>query len=136
MLKIHHIGYAVNNMEEAISAFLPLGYELEKAPQYDTDRDMYIAFLHHKYNETVELIQPDHEKDTTISKLLKRTGPSPYHICYRTDNLEESIALLKDIGSGYYPVSKIERAVTIAPNARVIFLYNGAIGLIELVEVA
>ena len=41
-MKIHHIGYLVKKIEKAISAFLDLGYIVEKETIYDNYRDIDI----------------------------------------------------------------------------------------------
>lgn len=78
----------------------------------------------------VELISP---KDDTspVCKNLQKNGVSPYHICYETESLEESIAELKK--QKFLMVSKPSPAVAFG-GKRVCFLFSKSVGLVELVE--
>lgn len=63
--------------------------------------------------------------------MIKRHPNHGYHICYETENIQKDIDILKK--EGFIPVSDIISAPSIN-NSDVVFLYQGAIGLVELVK--
>ncbi len=95
-MRIHHVGYLIQSMDEAINAFQLLGYEKHSDIVYDRDREIDICFMKNK-EMLVELISP-REKCRLFSALAKKIGNAPYHICYVTDNLMEEIETLEDSG--------------------------------------
>ena len=130
MLTIDHIGYAVNNINKSKEAFIKLGYQFDELVE-DHDRNIYICFGEMN-GYRVELISPlSNSEDSPVDSYLKKTGPTPYHICYKSDNIEESIQQLQ---SEKFRVI-IPLAEAIAFNGkRVVFMYNRFIGMIEIVE--
>lgn len=63
--------------------------------------------------------------------MLSKNGPTPYHVCYKSNNIEGDIEKLQ---KEHYKV-----AIPLAPaiafgGKRVVFLYSLSIGLIEIVE--
>jgi methylmalonyl-CoA/ethylmalonyl-CoA epimerase len=113
---------------------------------YDPNQDVYITFLeksfilniqpspspppHYMYFPRIELLEPGSDK-SPVSKIIKKSGVSPYHICYEVEDITEAIKELKK--KKYMPLSYPVNAVAI--NKRnICFLYNKAVGLIELVE--
>lgn len=129
-MKVHHIGYAVKNIEEAVKTFQQLGYTLGGGITKDDFRCVKICFMKNG-NECVELVAPNGEK-TPVDGVLKLNGATPYHICYEVNNLDNSIAELKK--QKFMVVQKPEIAPAI-DCCKVAFLYQKDIGMIELVEV-
>ena len=78
----------------------------------------------------VELIAPMCS-GSPVDMYLSKIGPTPYHICYRSADIEADI---KELLANRYKVS-IPLAPAIAfGNKRVVFLYSLSVGLIEIVE--
>ena len=75
-IRIDHIGYAVNDITNSITAFK------------------------HK----IELVSPDTSKGSSIERLLAVNGPMPYHICFSTDNIELKSKKLSE--QGFRVISK------------------------------
>ena len=130
-LPFHHIGIACYNIEETSQFFIQTGYSLSPAI-YDSIQNVNIAFLSKKGNPLIELISP-HDETSPVNKNLQKNGVSPYHICYETENLEETIAELKKLK--FLLVSRPAAAVAMEKR-RVCFLFSKNAGLIELVEKA
>ena len=128
-MKIHHIGYAVNNIEDSLNEFKKLGYKCVENKIVDKKRKVIIQFIENG-DYSIELVAPL-GKESPVTNLLKKQGNSPYHICYETDNLEKEIKDLDD--DGFVIISDLLKAPAIN-NKKVIFLYKKEIGLIELVE--
>ena len=129
-LRIHHIGYAVKDIDKAIDKFASLGYAIPEK-QEDVSRNVTIVFAE-KDGYCVELISPlCSEKPSPVDSILKKNGSTPYHICYEVDNIQEACAVLKK--ERYLMISDISPAPAIN-DRNVVFLHNAAVGIIELVE--
>jgi methylmalonyl-CoA/ethylmalonyl-CoA epimerase len=126
MMEIHHIGYAVSDMQSSIEQMHLLGYTVGDVI-VDDNRSVYIAFAYHG-TYCVELISPNADY-SPVSKILQKNGPTPYHICYLVDDMEQSLLLLKS----QKWVVIVPPTAAIAFNGRnVAFLYHRSLGLIEL----
>lgn len=127
-MKIHHIGYLVKHFDEAQAGFADLGFRPEGDAVLDESRNVRIQFMS-KDGVVIELVSPV-ARDSAVGSLLKKTGASPYHICYASDDLPKDLATLEQ--KGYMRVTEIAPAPAIGGN-NVVFLVNPAIGLIEIV---
>ena len=130
MIKVHHIGYAVNDIRQSLEIFQKIGYTIKSGPVKDNNRNVEIAFVQNN-NYLVELISPLNE-GSPITTYLNKIGNTPYHICYETDDIENTILELKK--QRYRVVEKPSEAIAIN-NQRVAFLYQPKYGLLELLEV-
>ena len=127
-MKIDHIGYAVKNIEKSKTAMEILGYKFGNIIE-DNDRNIYIAFGELN-GYRVELVSPI-SSGSPVDMHLSKIGPTPYHICYKSDDIEKDIAQLEE--------NKFKVTIPLAPavafgGKRVVFMYSLAIGLIEIVE--
>jgi methylmalonyl-CoA/ethylmalonyl-CoA epimerase len=77
-----------------------------------------------------EFVEPLDEL-SPVTKLLNKTGVSPYHFCYETDDIATAIEELKK--QKYVLIQKPVPA-TALDNRNVCFLYHKDGGLIELLE--
>ena len=128
-MKVHHIGYLVQNIKEAVEAYSDFGGVLLGEIIYDKDREIDIAFV--KNGEVlIEFVSP-RSGSQEIGKSLMKLGNSPYHICYECDDLDTSINSFRE--KGCIIVKNPQRAVAIG-GKRVAFLYSENLGLFELVE--
>lgn len=128
-MKIHHIGYAVRNIEVSAKKFEKLGYKRYLNIVEDSMRNVFIQFME-KDGYLIELIAPLNDK-SHICTVLKKTGSSPYHFCYEVYNIDAEIENL--LHTGYILIEKPCEAVAMA-NRRAAFLYNKDIGILELLE--
>lgn len=128
-LKVHHVGYLVKNLEKAILKFQSLGYEIQGSCSHDTYRCVDICFLI-KDSYVVELVSP-YDSNSVVSSLIKQYKNAPYHICYSTDNIENTCAELKKEG---YVIMQQSMPAPAIDNKRVVFLMSHVVGIIELVE--
>ncbi len=127
-MRIDHIGYAVNNIDKAKKSMETIGYTFEPTVE-DKDRDIFIAFGELD-GYRVELVAPMGE-GSPVDMYLSKIGPTPYHICYRSSDIEADIAELQK--------NRFKVSVPLAPaiafgNKRVVFMYSLSVGLIEIVE--
>lgn len=125
----HHIGIAVNDIEETAFFYLAAGYEKTETV-YDPAQNVHICFLKKEGMPMLELLAP-HDETSPVFNTLQKNGVTPYHCCYEVNDIEEAIAKLRKMH--YVATSKPVPAVAIE-DRRVCFLYNKRVGLIELVE--
>ncbi|BBJ28316.1 hypothetical protein ATHSA_1227 [Athalassotoga saccharophila] len=128
-MKIHHVGYAVDSIEEGIKTFEALGFKVDSDTFNDVKRKVEIVFMS-KGEMKIELVAPL-SVDSPVSKFLSKNGPSPYHICYSTDDIYKTVDKLKQFK--FIQISEIEEALAIS-NKKVVFMYSKPIGILELVE--
>lgn len=129
-VKVHHIGYAVKNIDKSFQMFEKMGFHKIGNETHDMIRKVDICFIADEGEKTIiELIAPFEKGSDVDGALEKWGGPNPYHICYEVDNIEDSIQELERC----IVVKKPEVAPAIN-NRRVAFLYNNNLGLFELVE--
>ena len=127
-MRIDHIGYAVKNIEKAKKSMEVLGFRFEDQVT-DTDRNIYIAFGELD-GYRVELVAPI-TTGSPVDVLLVKNGPTPYHICYKSNEIEADIERLQK--NRYKVTIPLTPAVAFG-GKRVVFLYSLSVGLIEIVE--
>lgn len=129
-MKINHIGYIVRNIKKSVDELEELGYKKTSRLVVDNKRNIKIQFLeNNKY--VVELIEPTYD-NSNVDNILKKIGPTPYHICYETKNIYEKIEELEK--KGYMILEKPTEAIAFK-DKKVAFLYSKYIGVIEIVEI-
>jgi methylmalonyl-CoA/ethylmalonyl-CoA epimerase len=89
-VKIHHIGYFVDDIKNAISEFEQLGFSLIREVTKDSSREAHITFLDNN-GVVIELVQPISET-SPVYGVRKKYRNSPYHICYETKDVHKEIA--------------------------------------------
>ena len=141
-MKIHHFGYLVNNIDDAVADFQKLGYVVSSSLIFDEKRKIFIQFLEFNPTNTIkneivsggtriELITPAQGCEL-FSKRLRSLGSIPYHICYECQDFKEKILELQ--AEGFLLIREPQVAPAIE-NRQVVFMYSNSIGLIELLEV-
>ena len=128
-INFHHIGILTGSIKDSLTAYEDAGYKANDII-YDPIQDVHICFVERTNEPLIELIEPASEK-SRVAATLRLKGPGPYHTCYETNNLAESVQHLKK--KHFLQISKPEKAVAL-DNRLICFLYNKEIGLIELVE--
>ena len=130
-MKLHHIGYAVRDIQESVSQFKLLGFESSSEAIDDPERNVKICFMrNHNQGVLIELIAPLNPK-SPVTNWLGKNDCSPYHLCYESRNIHEDIGYFKS--NGAKELSKPIPAPAIGGNLAA-FLYLSSVGLLELVE--
>ena len=129
-LKVHHIGYAVKNLQQSLQMFQKIGYDIVSKPIKDMNRMVEIVFVQNN-NYLVEMISPISD-ESPIKNYINKIGNTPYHFCYQTEDIEAAITDLRN--QRYIIIEKPSEAIAIN-NQRVAFLYHPKYGLLELLEV-
>ena len=127
-MRVDHIGYAVKSIDKAKKSMGALGFQFGESVE-DTDRNIYIIFGEFD-GYKVELVAP-RGKGSPIDAHLSKVGAGPYHLCYRSDDIESDIERLK---AGSFKVFVPPAPAIAFNNRRVAFLYSLSSGLIEIVE--
>lgn len=129
-MKIHHIGYAVQNIEKAVKIAETLGFTAGDIVE-DSIRNVKIAFIH---NDTtcVELVASIGTDNPVSPILSKMGGATPYHICYEVESLDNEIQ--KMVETKKWIIMKAPEIAPAIQNRKVAFLYNSTLGIIELLE--
>ncbi len=127
-MKIHHFGFAVENIEKAINDFKEIfGFEKEKEIVKDKIQGVRIAFLRDFDKKVkIELLEPLDKSSPVYGK------KGLLHICFQAKNFEETYKLLRE--RGFLPVKNPEKAEAIK-GGKVSFFYSKEYGLIEIVEI-
>lgn len=129
-MNIDHVGYLVEDMEQAVNEFLGMGYEIDFPKYEDAFFNQTVVFMKNTPLR-IELISPNSET-ATVTSLLKKRGAGPYHICYRTDSFDEDFLNLRK--RRFMPTMPPTIAET-GPLAgeKIAFLMRKDVGIIELV---
>lgn len=132
-MKIDHVGYAVKKMDKAIKEFEILGYRFEKIIN-DYDRNLYVCFGNNG-SYRVELVSPiDKERPSPVDTYLSKVGPTAYHICYKSSDLEGDISELEKQGFRVIIPTTFATAFSNEHDRRVVFLIGKNFGIFEIVE--
>ena len=128
--KIDHIAIVVPNIPEALTFWRDaLGLELSHLEEVP-EQEALIAFLPTGESE-VELVEPTTE-GSGMARFMAKRGPGMHHICFEVDDIEGTLARLKEQG-----VQLINEEPTIgAGGKRMAFIHPKSTGgvLVELYE--
>lgn len=128
--KISHVAIVVSDIEAALGFWRDaLGLELSHVEEVQ-EQETLVAFLPTGGSE-VELVQPTTDSSGMARYMLKR-GPGMHHICFEVENIEESLARLKEKG-----VQLINEEPTVgAGGKKIAFIHPKSTGgvLVELYE--
>ena len=129
-LSLHHIGIATENIEQTAELLKVFGYMSDgEGQKEDLLQGVYVAFLKHPRAPLVELIgEGSIASKSPIREILKRNGTTVYHLCFETENIDETVSELRK--QGYLPTSK--KQPSLIDGRDVIFLYHRSNCLIEL----
>lgn len=132
-MRLHHVAYAVANIEAAMRGFRSIGYVPSGPAIQDAARKVRIQFVSSEAGDLVELVEPVGGGSPVDAYLREARAPSvPYHICLEAEEpLEEAVTRLR--GDGFLPLGAPSPAPAIG-GRRVCFLYGRPIGLVELLE--
>jgi len=125
--KLHHIGVAVANLEEAIRAYRALGLAVEKVEEVESEK-VRVAFL--PVGEThLELLEPT-DPASPVARFLEKRGPGLHHLCFAVQDIHKAMASAK--AAGLAPLDQAPRPG--AGGAQVCFFHPKSTGgvLVEL----
>jgi methylmalonyl-CoA epimerase len=92
---IHHLGIAVENLDEAVSTYERLfGAELEGRDEGEGLRAANVLVGEAR----IELLEAQHD-ETPIAKFIARRGPGMHHVAYAVDDIDSELELMKAGGA-------------------------------------
>ena len=125
-MKLHHIGYIVDN----IAAYeKKLIFENKEIELFDPVQNSQMALYSNFGNSYIELIQPLTEQSFTYKHLV-RHGSSYHHLCYEVSSKEE---LLKVASSQKLILVKGPLPAPLFGNREVWFYYSRNKQIVEFV---
>ena len=130
--KINHIAVVVDNLDKALHFWRDgLGLPLSRT-ETNAQEEVEIGFLHAGESE-IELLQPTNP-ESGIGKFLAKKGGGLHHLCFEVENIEDSMAHLRQQG-----IELINDAPKTRPEGtRYCFIHPKSTGgvLVELYEVS
>ncbi|MDA8334990.1 MAG: methylmalonyl-CoA epimerase [Peptococcaceae bacterium] len=128
--KIDHIGIAVKSIDQALSVYEGVLGLKPAGLEEVVDQKVRVAFLPLGDSE-VELLEST-SPDGAIARYIEKNGEGVQHVAFRVDDLEATLARLKERGVRLID----EKPRYGAGGARIAFLHPKATGgvLIELCE--
>jgi methylmalonyl-CoA/ethylmalonyl-CoA epimerase len=127
--KFHHIGYVTNSIADTSALYVSIGYCMSNIV-VDSIQQVKVCFLSKDNSPRIELVEPIDE-NSSVNKLLKKNGVSPYHLCYEVENINDAFEVL--IEMGYTPLFRPVEAVALG-NKQICYLYKKETGFIEIVN--
>ena len=115
--RLDHIAVAVPDLQKAIERFAnDFGLQLDGTEDVETANTQTAFF--NLPPTSIELVHPLNGKGA-IATYLEKRGGGLHHLCFRSDNIEQDIELLKS--KGYQFLS--DEPIPGAHNSKVIFIH-------------
>ncbi len=96
-MKIHHIGIAVHDLEEAATRWGGL-LGLDRGQRYDLPEWKVSALFLPVGDSNLELLEP-HEEDSNVGKFLAKRGEGLHHVCFEVEDIEASLREFEEQGA-------------------------------------
>ncbi len=130
--RIDHIGVAVPDIDSAVRLYAGQ-FEMAEQHRETVEEQGVEAVLLEVGDGHVELIRPL-SPDTGVGKFIERNGPGLHHVAYATDDIDSSLAAVRDAGLRLID-EEPRRGIR---NSRVAFLHPASTGgvLTEIVQPA
>ncbi|MCS7057634.1 MAG: VOC family protein [Meiothermus sp.] len=95
-MRVHHIGIAVEDLEQAAAPYLQLGYHLEAHGRVGQQGvEVWMLRSGGSRLELVRAIRPD----SAVARFVERHGPGLHHIALATPDLEAELVRLAAAGA-------------------------------------
>ena len=130
--RVDHIGVAVEDLDASLELY-ERDYGMKLVHRETVAEQGVEAVLLDVGENHVELLQPT-GPDTPVGKFLAKKGPGMHHVAYQVDDIESTLAALKEAGLRLID----ETPRTGIRNSRVAFLHPATAGglLTEIVQPA
>jgi methylmalonyl-CoA epimerase len=130
--RIDHIGVAVEDLDAALALY-ERDYAMTLVHRETVTAQGVEAVLLDVGENHIELLAPT-GPDTPVGKFLAKKGPGMHHVAYQVDDIESTLAALKEAGLRLID----ETPRTGIRNSRVAFLHPSTAGglLTEIVQPA
>lgn len=125
----HHLGVVTNSIAATAAHYVRAGY-VQSPVVCDPVQQVYISFLTKDQAPEIELIEPIDEH-SSVQKVLKKSGVTPYHICYQVPDIDLACEQLQELG--YILLFRPVEAEAFDQKC-VSYLYHPEVGFIELLQ--
>lgn len=125
----HHLGIATRSIEKCAKFYSKLGYNMSEI-KFEPTQHVKISFLSKVDSPLLEIIEPINE-DSPISKIVQKSGTTPYHTCYEVDDIHKSVEELEELNFRLLFEPLIAEAMD---DGLFCYLFSPDTGLIELYE--
>ncbi len=131
-LRLHHVGYVVDNIETAMTGFLrSLAAEWDGQVFHDPLQKVKVAFLRTRAEDPqIELVQAASE-DSPVLRFLQQKGGGLHHVCYEVADLEEELAGFRSRGA---VIAKRPKPAVAFGGRRIAWVITSEKLLVELLE--
>ncbi len=132
MQRLHHIGIAVENLDEAVKVYQTFLNDVEIHREEVPSQKVKVAAVHLR-ESSIELLEPTSD-DSPIAKFIQKKGTGIHHICVEVDDIAGALSKLES--SGYRLIDREPREG--AMGMKVAFLHPKSTGgvLLELSQTA
>jgi len=96
-MRLHHVGIAVEDLEEAKARYLLLGFRVEAEGEVAA-QGVRVAMLKGEGEALLELLAPL-GPETPVGRFLAKRGPGLHHLAFATERIEEDLARLRGEGA-------------------------------------
>ncbi len=96
-MKIHHIGIAVHDLDEAATRLGGL-LGLDRGQRYDLPEWKVSALFMPVGDSNLELLEP-HQEYSNVGKFLANRGEGLHHICFEVEDIEASLREFEEQGA-------------------------------------
>jgi len=131
-LEFHHLGLAVKKPDKARAFLAGLGYQIGPSV-YDPLQEVNLLLCTSETSPDVELVYPT-DREGPLSSILKYQDQLIYHLCYTSEDTEQSISAIESEGFRTLVAAPKKPAVLFG-GLQVSFYLVSGFGLIELLEV-
>jgi methylmalonyl-CoA/ethylmalonyl-CoA epimerase len=94
-LRLHHVGYVVNDIETAAKKYEALGFS--EGERHEIPEQKIVAITYRSGEGWLELIQPT-DLDGPIAKYMAKRGEGTHHVAFEVDDIVAELKRLKDAG--------------------------------------
>ncbi|WP_276955516.1 methylmalonyl-CoA epimerase [Allomeiothermus silvanus] len=95
-MKLHHVGIAVTDLEQAARPYLRLGYRLEAQDTVES-QGVKVYMLNSK-EDRLELLAAT-RPESAIAKFIEKRGPGLHHLAFATRDIRAELAKLAAEGA-------------------------------------
>ena len=96
-MKLHHIGIAVHDLDEAATRFGGL-LGLDRGERYDLPEWKVSALFLPVGDSNLELLEP-HDEDSNVGKFLAKKGEGLHHVCFEVEDIKASLREFEEQGA-------------------------------------
>ena len=98
-MKLDHIGFVVERIEDFVRVLKTIGFETVTNPVGDYDKNVNASFVPvgEKDDIYLEVLEPIGEK-SAVYNFLRKTGGGLHHLCFEVDDIERVSGELEEKG--------------------------------------